>query len=269
MHSHRVGFTLLELSIVLVVIALIVGAVTIGTAMIRNAELQSVVADVDAYKKAMGLFRDKYQSLPGDMTTATDLWGSAAGCPNIAATNTVATATCNGNGDGFIGDSDSGAPTAMGSNYQEQMRVWQHLGNAELINKKYTGTISSTNNELNPGINIPASKRGTNGFAFFYAIPVISNANYFAAEYGHIFVYGAVAGGGAGATPPRTAGLSGEDAAQIDMKVDDGKPGTGSVLTYKTTILASCASSNTQTTAIYSVSQGATDVCSLIFISGM
>src|SRR5260370_12356418 len=75
------GFTLLELSMVLVIIGLIIGGITVGANLIRAGQLQSVTKDVERFQQAILDFRDKYQSLPGDMPNAESFWGSDSSCP--------------------------------------------------------------------------------------------------------------------------------------------------------------------------------------------
>jgi prepilin-type N-terminal cleavage/methylation domain-containing protein len=104
------GFTLVEIAIVLVVIGLLVGAILVGRDLIHAAELRSVLSDVEKFKTAANTFRLKYNCLPGDCTNATDYWGTdPGGCPNTPANTVPKTATCNGNGNGFInnGENDS------------------------------------------------------------------------------------------------------------------------------------------------------------------
>src|SRR4051812_21475415 len=100
--DHRRGFTLLELSIVLVVIAMLVGGVLVGQSMIHSAELRSVTADINRFSAAAIAFKDKYHYLPGDLPNATSFWGAKPDCSTLNLTPTPTTLTCNGNGNGYI-----------------------------------------------------------------------------------------------------------------------------------------------------------------------
>lgn len=97
----RHGFSLVELSIVLVILGLLVGGVLTGQSLIRAAELRSVSTEFAKYQAAVNTFRDKYFALPGDMNNATSFWGK----DNVACaahTGTAATpGTCNGDGNGL------------------------------------------------------------------------------------------------------------------------------------------------------------------------
>ena len=69
--AGKAAFTLIEISIVLVIIGLIVGGVLVGRDLIRSAELQTIITDKNKYITAVNTFRTKYNELPGDMKTAT------------------------------------------------------------------------------------------------------------------------------------------------------------------------------------------------------
>jgi len=71
------GFSLVELSIVLVILGLLTGGILGGQALIRAAELRAVTTEYDRWVTATRTFQDKYFALPGDMTNATAFWGSA------------------------------------------------------------------------------------------------------------------------------------------------------------------------------------------------
>ena len=89
----RSGFTLIELSVVLVIIAFIIGGVVSAKSLIRQAQIRSIVSEYDQNVKAVKEFVDKYQALPGDISNAETLWDTDGTCPNTTYTATTATAT--------------------------------------------------------------------------------------------------------------------------------------------------------------------------------
>src|SRR4051812_40153055 len=66
-NQKRVGFTLIELSIVLVIIGLIIGGVLAGRELIASAATRAQIAQIDKYQSAVNAFRSKYGYLPGDI----------------------------------------------------------------------------------------------------------------------------------------------------------------------------------------------------------
>ena len=131
------AFTLIELSIVLVIIGLLVGGVMAGAHLINAAKLHRIGSTVEQYRTAVLTFKSKYNGLPGDLSNATAFWGTnPEGCPNSwGAAGPYVTGTCNGNGNGIIGPSvlwtNDVPPTA------EWARFWHHLSNAGLIPGTY------------------------------------------------------------------------------------------------------------------------------------
>src|SRR5882757_2419229 len=69
--QKEAGFTLIELSIVLVIIGLIVGGVLVGQDLIRAAEVRATISQIEKYNTAVNTFRGKYNALPGDMNSST------------------------------------------------------------------------------------------------------------------------------------------------------------------------------------------------------
>ncbi|MFO1241677.1 MAG: prepilin-type N-terminal cleavage/methylation domain-containing protein [Rickettsiales bacterium] len=216
------GFTLLELSITITIIALLVGGVFTGANLIKQAELRSVISDSQKYKVALREFQNKYDAIPGDMVNAVSIWGAAAGTTadgynaTCAALTTASTGTLTCNGDGN---------NTIDSNY-EMPRAWQHLALANMISGSYTGVTysSASNRDMQAGINCPASKMSGVGFSL-WTIPKMSGSTWmFDGNYGHTFAVGADSGYET-ITPVFTT----EEMQEIDSKLDDGKPGTGYV----------------------------------------
>lgn len=106
--AKRHGFTLVELSVVLVIIGLIIGAVLLGRDLIKAAEIRAAISELANIQTALVMFEDKYKALPGDMSDATAYW------PGV---------TSNGDGDWYFG----GGGTDIAKN-QEGGYLWHHLG---------------------------------------------------------------------------------------------------------------------------------------------
>jgi prepilin-type N-terminal cleavage/methylation domain-containing protein len=64
------GFTLIELSIVLVIIGLLIGGVIVGRELIEVSKIRAAGSQLQQYNTAANTFKLKYGSLPGDMLTA-------------------------------------------------------------------------------------------------------------------------------------------------------------------------------------------------------
>lgn len=126
--AHNHAFSLVELSIVLVILGLLTGGILAGQSLIRAAELRQISTQRGLIVTATQTFRDKYFALPGDMTNATQFWGARHPTPATCRTNNgTGTQTCDGNGDGRI----------TAGSFGEHNRFWQHLANAGLIEGQY------------------------------------------------------------------------------------------------------------------------------------
>lgn len=128
-NKSQSGFTLIELSIVLVIIGLIVGGVLVGQDLIEAANRRAIVKQIEQYELAVNTFKLKYNALPGDMSNASSVLGASAG---------------DGYGNGIL-DADT-----------EKLLLWQHLGLSNLIAGNYTGALSVSGGVV-AGQNVPAS----------------------------------------------------------------------------------------------------------------
>ncbi|MEQ1788912.1 MAG: type II secretion system protein [Rickettsiales bacterium] len=102
--KRQAGFTLIELSIVLVIIGLIVGGVLVGRDLIRAAEIRSIATQKETIITSIMTFKLKYNCIAGDCANATNFFGTnPAGCVVATPTDSAPTKqTCDGNGDGNI-----------------------------------------------------------------------------------------------------------------------------------------------------------------------
>ncbi len=265
MIAKNKGFTLVELSVVLVIIGLLVAGLFVGTSLIRSAELREVIGEYDRYTKAIKEFQDKYQAFPGDMSNAETVWGSDATCPTTATNTTIKIATCNGDGNGRIGASTTAGVLDTTYSY-EWFRAWQQLSNAGLLDTKFTGVKeSATNGDAGIGLNVPQSKLSEkSGWTLYYFLQTATDTNLWGDNYGHVFSFG---GNTTGITSAPV--LSPDNAYSIDQKIDDGLPGRGIIRARRTVTEANCTTSDTtQDAATYNSISTTNMQCSLLFILG-
>ena len=129
------GFTLIELSIVLVIIGLIVGGVLVGQDLIRAAEIRATISQYEKYNTAVNTFRNKYNGIPGDLASATATsFGIYA-----PTTGSVAGTTGYGDGNGLIEGGAASATAYLG----EPPMFFRHLTDASLIDGSYGASMST------------------------------------------------------------------------------------------------------------------------------
>ncbi|MDG1287883.1 MAG: prepilin-type N-terminal cleavage/methylation domain-containing protein [Rickettsiales bacterium] len=255
--SRHQGFTLLELSIVLVIIGLIIGGITVGQDLIRSAELNSVINDVNKYKTAVNTFKLKYNALPGDMDNATAYWGAAHATPATCYTTaSTGTETCDGDADGIISTADGG------TNASERWRAWQHLANGGIISGNFTGVAGSVGiYDSDKGINVPESKISGGGYTMLYINS--TDTGYFTEfrsnnviTLGSEGIVGSLSGGV----------LTSTEAANIDTKIDDGNPASGRVNSTPlgSNYAGTCTTTNSSATSEYALSLTGS-ICMLAF----
>jgi prepilin-type N-terminal cleavage/methylation domain-containing protein len=106
--KKQVGFTLIELAIVLVIIGLLLGGVLKGQELITQAKIKNVANDMAGVSVAIYGYQDRYKRLPGDDPGATRWAGATAG-----------------NGNNVIGVANTGYSSATAAD--ENRLFWHHL----------------------------------------------------------------------------------------------------------------------------------------------
>jgi prepilin-type N-terminal cleavage/methylation domain-containing protein len=254
--TTKTAFSLVELSIVLVILGLLTGGILTGQSLIRASELRSVATDTSRFQTSIYTFRDKYMGMPGDLRNATAFWGTAAACPGTAGSTTITIGTCNGDGNGII----AGRNGSTAGN-DENFRIWQHLVGAGLMEGQYTGITGSTANDFTVliGINSPRGKISNSGFTIQGPIVAGTGSSIFEGVYNHRLVFGAQATNASLNSPV----LKPEEAWNIDTKLDDGRPGLGTVKTRTSLHNAGCTTSDTPSVSEYALTATGT-VCSFV-----
>jgi prepilin-type N-terminal cleavage/methylation domain-containing protein len=190
------AFTLVELSIVLVIIGLLIAGVTVGNSLMGQAKLRALVNELNSYNNTINNFRLRYNALPGDLSTASSFWTGAT----------------NGNGNGTI---ELGTPNT--TTQDESVLAWYHLYLAGMINGTYTGSHSAASTQT-PGTDCPLSKYGPATGWYFDGQSCYPNYTY--------LTFGAVRSNAA----PSTSALTTAEIYSIDSKIDDGLPQSGNIL---------------------------------------
>jgi prepilin-type N-terminal cleavage/methylation domain-containing protein len=216
--SCRHGFTLIELSIVLVIIGLLAAGILVGQDLIHAAELRATVAQIETFKTSVNTFRLKYDCLPGDCASALAFGLGTAGGPGD-----------NGDNNGILYDTDPDPGAALLSLAHESYNFWYHLSRANLVAGNFPGWQAQTTAVA--GVDFPETKLGKGGIWISPAV-ILDHNGIAEVLNGH--------------NPPRTnsfwlasidtsvpffinGALQPLEAYQIDTKLDDGMPLSGSV----------------------------------------
>ncbi len=261
--KQRAGFSLVELSVVLVILGLLTGGILAGQNLIRGAKLKSITSAKESTKMALDIFRDQYLDLPGDLPDATDYWGAVGGAGAGAACFTAdasAGGTCNGNGDGKINYAPGATAGSDVWEWGERFHLWVHLAYAGLIEGKYTGKTDHPSLSFigKGGVNLRASKF-SNGHYDVYSTPNVTSADRFD-NFRNVISMTLMTMTGPGVLTPK-------EIWNIDEKIDDGLPGYGAIGTTKasTSYSPDCSTSDTQSDAKYNLDHSDSD-CRILML---
>ena len=254
------SFTLVELSIVLLVLSLLVTITLSGEKLISNARATRIMKDISNYRQAIGQFYQTYKVLPGDYNNAQYKF-APSGYTTISLRN-IATLDksvidripLNGNYDGMVSGGIEGSSSFY---YSETYGVWSHLSASNLIDGQYSNTCYDiTSNERSKcnkaGYNLPlipggynkdstflfySSQLGANDiklygivkdkikqqgeFSVYNMLLLIDNTRNYVYN-GSVSIDDSAAFGAGG-------GVSSDIMMIVDAKMDDGKPLTGHV----------------------------------------
>jgi prepilin-type N-terminal cleavage/methylation domain-containing protein len=231
----RNAFTLIEMSIVLVIIGLIVGGIMVGRDLIKAATIWAQITQLEKFQQAAITFRTKYNGLPGDIQKPADFgFFQPSGSGGIGM----------GNGDGFITQYANDGRSCTSNFDGELTMFWYHLSQAQLIDGGYSANpIPASGNTAALGKAFPRSRINDAAGILAMGLP----SNYCGTGTGLMptqpasknYFY-------LGATDATTnsldaryaspnpwwaddAGVTPLDSQNIDTKIDDGAPLSGSV----------------------------------------
>lgn len=115
------GFTLVEISIVMIIIGLLIGGIFGGMKLVDNANIQKTVQDLKSIESATLTFKDTYRRLPGDITNPSTVLPYCTDAP----------CSTGGNGDRAINNVASWNEVLTAT--MEKFTFWHHLRASNLL----------------------------------------------------------------------------------------------------------------------------------------
>lgn len=192
--TRQRGVSLLEFSVVLLIAAFAFGAILKGQELIFGARVRALLGEHESARAAWLGFQDRYRALPGDYD---------------AADRNIRGVSKTGNGDGRV---EAAATSVIGPNgvAAEAVLAWDHLSKSRFIAGEYNFSAQATTDVNALATAVPRNLYG--GFADIaydgaYGNPATTNPERHTLKTGQ-FIPVAIL-------------------AEIDRKIDDGKPWSG------------------------------------------
>ena len=191
MRQRQMGFTLVEIAIVLVIIGLLLGGVLKGQELVNSAKVKNIANDFRSISTFVYAYQDKYKALPGDDPLVVN---------HVGTTGSANATLCTASPSPCAGDARiNGAWNASATT--ESFLFWNHVRAANLA----SGTTDITNNEYLPR-NADGGPLGITGDPVFTGTPTwVAN----------LYIC--------------SAGIQGRYARQLDTTIDDGNTSTGTL----------------------------------------
>jgi prepilin-type N-terminal cleavage/methylation domain-containing protein len=200
------GFTILELTLTIIIVSIIVVSVIAGQKILEQSKLKKIVSEYQNIDSASATFFSKYGKLAGDLNIATQYFSSSY--------------TMDGNANNIL-DTDV-----------ERFTFWQHISLAGLIKGAYNPMpyIDSGNiSDYNPDNMFPLSHSGGYFVPAYFFEGVFSKKNVIALARIEIESNSSLA---------IIEGVLKHDLIySLDYKLDDGKPLSGNLRNYSDDLL--------------------------------
>lgn len=244
--NDNAAFSLIELSIVLVIMGLLIAGVSAGSSLIKSAELRAVVAQSENFKVGAASYYAKKGRLPGD-----DPKPTADADENLK---------FGGNSNGVI---ELSSTRADGAKMMEGINAWKYLSEQQIINGTYEGIEQSAAPTALDDTNLPTAKKKGGVWLFDAIAEAVASRG----SKSYVFLVNklstkSLTNGGTPATDTiakqdKKGVLPSADAASMDDKYDDGLADKGTIRTF--------SNDNTGDACDYASSTASTDLCAVAF----
>lgn len=174
--NNKLSFTLVEVSLVLFILAVLVSATLTGSSLMSRAKANRIIKELQEYRQAITTFYDTYGALPGDF--ADQQYRLAKSGYTTTAISSIKgldkelqkQIPVNGNQDGSVSADIDGT-----NFYSEAFGVWSALGQANLIKDKYSNFCYNNNILITQcvkiGYNLPQIVEGKRGAGYVFYRP--------------------------------------------------------------------------------------------------
>ena len=246
--SKKSAFSLIELSIVLIIIGLLIAGITGGASLIKSSELRSIMGEARGYAVAVNSFFTQYDRYPGDSDIDV---GSNSKC---------------------VGDRDNTIEYSNGADCAEGLDAWNDLKDIGAIDLALTLGDPQVDNNAPPAMvpvtNIPGSKIKGAGWAFDYLSSTSDSSLH------NVVVLTGTTTNKAKLLDVESASfadraavgiISPGDALSIDSKIDDGKSDTGNVKGWDKNAVAGESGACRGASGSYKINEGSKKNCAMSF----
>ncbi len=218
------GFTLIEMSIVLVIIGLIIGGILKGQELIESSRQKNLISQIDRVKAGITTFIDRFKEYPGDFARASTLLNAQLG---------------NGNSDGHVGATVANVAGMVTGQNGAGENVWffDHMIAADLLGGTVIPSGTAPTCFSGACVNaspLPSSSYTLTGLSILYGTHEGTTTNVGSSHQGHWFIFSRFAGAATWPTAAGGSAISPERAFQLDSKYDDGIAWEGAIRTITT-----------------------------------
>ncbi|PIR39281.1 MAG: hypothetical protein COV35_01840 [Alphaproteobacteria bacterium CG11_big_fil_rev_8_21_14_0_20_39_49] len=207
------GFSLIEMSVAIVIVGIIVAGIVSGKNIANSAKLNKFISELSSIQLSYNSFVEQFKQPPGDMRNAHDYWGASCDATPIK---------CNGNGDSLISWHWHSNGGTNDTDDNETFRAWQHMYLAGFINKPFNGiSVGGTDNADENTLYFSSTDKGK----YFLVNRQPYNGIFGQQQMANILLLGS-------REPGKNIWwktLSVAEAYKIDLKLDDGVANKGHV----------------------------------------